>query len=240
MKRVAGYIGGVKQKADAEKLKGKLQAYCSGHDMLITEWLDGKCGSIGEVAYGNWLNGRKVDAVVVPDVKVVSENLYEFYAYKAVLKRRHSDLVVAEDGDVFPGYGMCEKFLNELIDTMCRVDVANQPVKTNNGRIDKAARGAYIGGKAPMGYMAVNGKLEINPEEVPAVEFIFDRKRKGGTMLGTVHELNAKGYRTRAGKEFVISTVQSIWNNEMFYKGYYRYRKDGDWVPGQHEAILKE
>ena len=55
-----------------------------------------------------------------------------------------------------------------------------------------------------------------------------------------MEKLNVLGYKTRGGKPFVISTVQSVWNNEMFYKGYYRYGKDGEWVKGQHEAIVKE
>lgn len=240
MKRVAVYLGNTKRKADRDRMAEAVREYCGSHEMDIIRWLDqGEFGSIGDVAYGNWLNGRKVDAVVVPEAKVVSGNVYEFYAYKAVLKRRHSDLVIAKDGVQFPGHELYLKLFDELLDTMCRIDVANDPIKSNFGRIDKAARGAYIGGRAPMGYKVEDGKLVLNPEEVPIVEFVFSQKRTGKTMLGTVGELNAKGYKTRYGKPFVISTVQSIWNNEMFYKGYYRYGKDGEWVKGQHEAILK-
>ena len=239
MKRAAGYIGNDVRKGNIAKTKRAMQAWCAEHEMTVTEWLDNLC-SIGEVAYGNWMNGRKVDAVVVPDVKTVSRNVYEFSAYKAVLKRRHSDLVIASDEEAFPGYGLCEKILSEMIETMCRVDVENQPLKTNNGRIDKAVRGAYIGGRPPYGYKVQDGKIVVNPDEVPVVEFILEEKRCGRTKKGTMEKLNALGYRTRAGKEFVISTVQSVWNNEMFYKGYYRYGKDGDWVKGQHEPIMKE
>lgn len=239
LKRVACYIGEAKSKAEAERKKKSVSEWCAGHEMTVTEWLDG-CGSIGEVAYGNWLNGRKVDAVVVPDIDVVSRNVCEFYAYKSVLKKRHSDLVVAKDGVLFPGYDLYLKLFDDLLDTMVRIDVANKPVKTNNGRIDKAARGAYIGGRAPMGYKVENGKLVINPDEAPVVLFVIDRKRTGKSILSTVDALNDAGFKTRAGKDFVISTVNSIWKNEMFYKGYYRYGKDGEWVPGQHEAILKD
>lgn len=243
MKRVAGYLGIDRKSTSVFKAKKMRQAvadWCAEHEMTVTEWLDGACGSIGEVVYGNWMNGRKVDAVVIPDAKAASGNVYEFYAYKAVLKRRHSDLVIASDENAFPGYGLYLKILDELIDTMCRVDVENKPLKTNNGRIDKAARGAYIGGRAPYGYMVENGMLAVNPEEVPVVEFILAEKKLGRTKKGTMEKLNAQGYKTRGGKPFVISTVQSVWNNEMFYKGYYRYGKDGDWVKGQHEPIVKE
>ena len=91
-----------------------------------------------------------------------------------------------------------------------------------------------------MGYKVQDGKLVVNPEDVPAVLFIMKSKHEGKSILGTMQELNAKGYKTRRGKEFVISTVHGIWNNENFYRGYYRYSKDGEWVPGQHEAILKD
>lgn len=240
MRRAAGYIGGNVKKKDVPGVRKAMQEWCAAHEMTITEWIDGKCGSIGEVAYGNWLNGRKVDAVVIPDARTASGNVYEFYAYKAMLKRRHSDLVIASDADAFPGYGLCEKFLNGLIDTMCRIDVENKPLKTNNGRIDKAARGAYIGGRTPYGYKVEDGKLVVNPDEVPVVLLILGEKRAGRTKKGTVEKLNAGRYSTRNGKPFVISTVQSVWNNEMFYKGYYRYGKDGEWIKGQHEPIVKE
>lgn len=240
MKRVAGYLGDGIRKNRVGPVRKTMEAWCAEHEMTVTEWLDGKCGSLGEVCYGNWLNGRKVDAVVIPEYAVKGMDVFRFYAYKAVLKRRHSDLVIASDENMFAGYRLYTKLFDDLIDTMCAVDVENQPLKTTNGRIDKAARGAYIGGRTPYGYKVEDGKLVVNPDEVPVVELILAEKRLGRTKKGTVEKLNAMGFRTRAGKEFVISTVQSVWNNEMFYKGYYRYGKDGDWVKGQHESIVKE
>ena len=240
MKRVAGYLGiGVSNNKVFRK-RTELSDWCAEHEMTVTEWLDGKCGSLGEVCYGNWLNGRKVDAVVIPKDAVKGMDVFRFYAYKAMLKRRHSDLVIASNENMFAGYRLYTKLFDDLIDTMCLVDVENQPLKTTNGRIDKAARGAYIGGRTPYGYKVEDGKLVVNPDEVPVVELILAEKHLGRTKKGTVEKLNARGFRTRAGKEFVISTVQSVWNNEMFYKGYYRYGKEGDWVKGQHEPIVKE
>ena len=103
----------------------------------------------------------------------------------------------------------------------------------------KAAKGGYAGGRAPMGYRVEKGQLVIVPEEAEVVRFIFAQKEAGSTMLGTVRLLNEAGYKTRNGKEFVISTVQSIWNNEQTYRGMYRYGKDGEWVQGEHEPILR-
>ena len=91
-----------------------------------------------------------------------------------------------------------------------------------------------------MGYKVVDKKLVIDPEEAEIVKFIFARKFDGKTMLSTVDALNKAGYKTRNGKEFVISTVQSIWNNERTYRGEYKYGENGEWVEGEHEPILTD
>lgn len=237
MKKAAGYIRRGMRRAEAERQRAAIVAYAQENDMTVTEWLD--CETFGEVAFGDWMNGRNMDAVVVADEHAVSEDFFEFYAYKCVLKRRHCDLVSVRHEE-FSGYQLYAKILDGFIEKLCQVELENEPIRKPHDRRDKAARGAYIGGNAPMGYKVEGGKLVVNHDEVPVVEFIMEQKRQGKTMLGTVEELNAKGYKTRRGKPFVISTVQSIWKNEPFYRGMYRIGKDGEWVKGQHEAILKD
>lgn len=235
MKRVVGYIKhgkGVKREETQRKV---IEEYCLKNDMLVAKWMD--CG-IGEVAYGNWMHGMRYDAVIVADSEYVSDNIYEFYAYRSVLKRRHSDLIAVNSK--FAGNELYRTILDKLIDTICEIDIQNAPMKQVSDRTDKVARGAYVGGRAPMGYRIENGQLVVDKDEAEIVRFVIERKLQGKTKLGTVDALNKEGYKTRAGKEFVISTVQSIWNNEMIYRGYRRYGKDGEWVKGQHEAIIKE
>ena len=91
-----------------------------------------------------------------------------------------------------------------------------------------------------MGYTSVDKKLVIKESEAEVVRFIFACKRDGYNMLQTMNALNEEGFKTRNGKAFVISTVQSIWRNERFYRGEYKYGKTGIWVKGEHEPILKE
>jgi site-specific DNA recombinase len=236
MRYAAGWISQVKRKADATRQRKAIEEYCQENDMTVTEWIG---GTFGEVAFGDWLNGKKVDVVVVASSGLVSDDVFTYYAYKSVLKRRHCELEATVD-EITPGYRLYGKILDTLVDRICEVELANEPIRKPHDRRDKIARGAYIGGNAPMGYKVENGKLVMNPDELPVVEFIMEQKRQGKTMLGTVEALNAKGYKTRRGGPFVISTVQSIWHNEPFYRGMYRIGKDGDWVNGQHEAILKD
>ena len=239
MKRAAGYVS--RRAGGTEEQKEIIKQYCLEHDYVL-EWLDvPETDGFGSVAYGGWLTGRKVDAVVVADSDAVTDDFFEFYAYKSVLKRRHCDLVAVKSE--FTGYKLYRSVAEKLVDKICEVELRNEPLRKPHDRMDKAARGQYIGGRAPMGYRVEGGKLVVNPEEVPVVLYIMERKHQGCSMLSTVDALNTNGYKTRNGKPFVISTVASIWNNEMLYRGYYRYSgsgKYGEWVPGEHEAILKD
>ena len=194
-----------------------------------------------------YLMGRDASTktVTYKDGVFTSGNKTEKWFNGESFSKRHERLVQVMDSDLwvaewtdYPGYGLYRKILEEFTDILVRKEMAHEPILRKNGRIRKASQGGYIGGKAPMGYKVVSGRLEVNPEEVPVVRFIMDEKHRGGTKLGTVEKLNAQGYKTRRGGAFQISTVQGIWNNEKFYKGFYRLKGTGEWVKGQHEAIL--
>lgn len=235
MKKVVGYIRNNADKGEEKKQQQAIEAYCLENNMYIVDWKDGN--DFDYVAYGNWMGHRKIDAVVAASNMVVTENAFEFYAFRCKMRMRNSDLWVAEWKD-YAGYGLYRKIFEEFTDVLVRKEFENEPIMQKNGRIRKVRKGGYVGGQAPMGYKVESGKLVVNPEEVPVVLFIMEEKHRGGTKLGTVEKLNARGYKTRRGGKFQISTVQSIWNNEELYRG---YRKVGDeWVAGQHEAILKD
>ena len=238
MKKVAGYIKPGK-KADEDRQCRAISDYCMKNDMAVVEWIGKGTESFGEIAYGNWMGHRKYDAVIAASCGDVTENVYEFYAYRCKLRLRGSDLYVTK-WDGYAGYNLYRKIFEEFTETLCRMELDHDPVTHANGRARKALKGGYIGGQAPMGYKVQEGKLMLNPDEVPVVELILERKHEGKTMLSTVDALNAGGYKTRKGGKFVISTVQSIWNNEKFYHGYYKLKDSDEWVQGQHEAIIKD
>ena len=90
-----------------------------------------------------------------------------------------------------------------------------------------------------MGYKVQNGQLVINEEEVPVVKRIFELRDSGVVLLDIVDILKEEGYTGRNGGKIALSTVQSIVNNRKTYEGYYHYGPEGEWVKGQHEAILE-
>ena len=236
MKKAVGWIR-KGSKPDEMAQREAIVAYCNKENLEITEWKKGE--DFGAVAYGNWMGHRKIDAVVAATNLDVTDSVFEFYAYGCKLGMRNSSLIVVDWQD-YPGYAMHRSVMERLVNTICRNELEHEPVRISTGRIRKATAGGYIGGNAPMGYKVVDGRLVVDREEAKVVKFIMVEKHAGRTKLGTVEKLNAAGYKTRRGGRFQISTVQSIWNNEQFYRGYYLVKDTGEWVKGQHEAILKD
>ncbi len=238
-----GQVGENKYGLDAQKKD--IIDYCAAHNMEIIEWYsdEGFSGAkyrpgFDEIAFGEDMTNPPFEAVVVGKSDRVARDIYIYFTYKGVLKRKNVELIsVAEDFGTFGAYA---PILEAFTAMMAQIEKNNIAARTAGGRKIKAARGGYSGGQAPMGYKVENGMLVIDEEEAKVVRFIFERKHKGLSMLSTVKALNDNGFKTRKGNAFVISTVQSIWNNEKTYQGWYKYGPEGEWVKGQHEPILKE
>ena len=224
--------------------RSQIEDYCRRNDMTVVHWVsdEGESGAkerpgFDEIVYGE-VSNPPYDAVVVAKTDRVARDINVYYYYKMLLIKKDIKLIsVAED---FGQLGVFADMLEAFTLCVAKMERENITKRTSSGRKAKACQGGYAGGRAPMGYRVVDHQLVVNEDEAPAVRFIFQQKAAGNTMLGTVKALNDAGYRTRAGKEFVISTVQSIWNNEPTYRGYYKYGKEGQWVKGQHEPLLKE
>lgn len=226
-----------------EVQRQQIEQYAADHDMTIVKWFsdEGESGAkerpgFDEIIYGEITN-PPYEAVLVAKSDRVARDINIYFYYKMMLKKKDITLIsITED---FGQFGVFAPMLEAF--TLCVAEMERQNItkRTSAGRQVKAQKGGYSGGRAPMGYRVENHTLVINPEEAEVVKKIFELRDDGMVMLDIVDYLNRSGYKTRNGKPFVISTVQSILNNRKTYTGYYRYGKNGEWVPGAHEPILK-
>lgn len=226
-----------------EVQRQQIEEYAEKHDMTIVKWFsdEGESGAkerpgFDEIIYGD-IENPPFEAVLVAKSDRVARDINIYFYYKMMLKKKDITLIsIAED---FGSFGVFAPMLEAF--TLCVADMERQNItkRTSSGRKVKAQKGGYSGGRAPMGYKVENHQLVINPEEAAVVRRAFELRDQGVVMLEIVNRLNREGFKTRNGKPFVISTVQSILNNRRTYEGFYRYGKDGEWVEGQHEPILK-
>lgn len=219
-----------------------IKEYCAKNDMSIVRWFtdEGESGAktrpgFDEIVYGE-ISNPPYEAVVVAKSDRVARDINIYFYYKMLLTKKDIKLIsIAED---FGQFGVFSDMLEAFTLCVAKMERENINKRTSGGRKVKASQGGYSGGRAPMGYKVQDKQLVIDQKEAEVVRFIFKHKFDGNTMIGTLNALNDAGYKTRNGKPFVISTVQSIWNNERTYRGEYRYGKSGEWVKGQHDPIL--
>jgi DNA invertase Pin-like site-specific DNA recombinase len=235
-----GQVGEDKFGLDVQKQQ--IEEYAKDHNMNIVRWFrdEGESGAkerpgFDEIIYGEITN-PPYEAVIVAKSDRVARDINVYYYYKMMLLKKDIKLIsIAED---FEAFGVFAPMLEAF--TLCVADMERNNInkRTSAGRKVKASQGGYSGGRAPMGYKVENKMLVVNPEEAPIVLKVFELRDSGVVMTDIVDALNREGFKTRNGKSFVISTVQSILNNRKTYEGYYRYGKDGEWVKGQHKALL--
>ena len=239
-----GQVG--EDKFGIESQRAQIKEYCEKNDIEVAQWFidEGVSGTTKKrPAFDKILCGEvtnpPVQYVIVAKADRIARDINLYYAFKNRLNEMDLEIIsVSEDWSAQDK--LAGMIIENFLAVVAEIERENIRIRTTGGRKMKAKQGGYAGGRAPMGYKIVDHKLVINEDEAPVVRFIFENKKAGNTMLGTVKALNDAGYKTRNGKPFVISTVQSIWNNEKTYRGYYKYGKDGEWVKGVHEPILKE
>ncbi len=112
--------------------------------------------------------------------------------------------------------------------------------RTSGGRKEKARKGGYAGGRAPLGYTATRGarRLSLHEDGAAAVRRTFELAAEGGSKRGIAARLNAEGRRTAEGKEFCHVQVARILSRRDVHAGAHRY---GGVAPerGEQPAILQ-
>lgn len=250
MKNVVGYIrvstdGQVgEDKFGLEVQQQQIVDYCARNDMNVLRWYkdEGESGAkerpgFDSLVYGE-VNNPPVEAVVVAKTDRVARDIEVYYYYKMLLRKKEIELVsIAED---FGRFGVFSSMLESFTLCVAQMERENIMKRTSAGRYAKSAIGGYAGGRTPMGYRSIKGRLQIEPNEAEIVRKIFRMKdEEGKTYKAIAEELNASGIKSRTGRQFAISTIQTIYENKKTYQGFYRYGK-ADWVKGQHEPILMD
>ena len=250
MKNVIGYIrvstdGQCKDdKFGLDVQKEQIIEYCQKNDMNIVKWYtdEGESGAkerpgFDEIVYGD-VSNPPYEAVIVAKSDRVARDINIYYYYKMLLIKKNVKLIsIAED---FGQFGVFASMLEAF--TLCVAEMERENInkRTSAGRVMKSSKGGYSGGRTPYGYVAQQGKMVIVEDQAEVVRKIFEMKKSGSTYQQIVDNLNKDGYVNRSGSKWAISSVQVILGNEKTYRGFYKYGKNGDWVEGEHEAILFE
>lgn len=110
-----------------------------------------------------------------------------------------------------------------------------------NGQRQRAIEG-YYQGNLPLGYDKVpdsKKELIINQHEANIVKYIFESYAKGHGYRKIANALNHKGYVTKKGKPFSISSITYIISNP-FYIGKIQFAKYRHWSDKRRKGLNEE
>lgn len=110
-----------------------------------------------------------------------------------------------------------------------------------NGQRQRAIEG-YYQGNLPLGYDKVpesKKELMINQHEANIVKYIFESYAKGHGYRKIANTLNHKGYVTKKGKPFSISSITYIISNP-FYIGKIQFAKYRHWSDKRRKGLNEE
>lgn len=116
--------------------------------------------------------------------------------------------------------------LLSVIEGMNEYYSKNLSRETKKGMTENAYKGRHNGGTPPLGFN-VNPEtkmLEINSAEAEIVRQIFQLYSIGTTPSDICNQINEQGFRTKAKKKFLPTTIRNMLCNEK-YIGTYFFRK---------------
>ncbi len=83
--------------------------------------------------------------------------------------------------------------------------------RLEQGRLNKAAQGGYVGyGSPAFGQQSVKGELVENPTECEIIELIRRHHKSGKSLQRIADWLNQQGYKTKRGKAWQRVSVKRV------------------------------
>lgn len=162
--------------------KARMKAYADFNDyQIVGEYEDtGKSGKSieGRASFCKMMDDIKsgkdgVAYVLVFKLSRFGRNAADVLSTLQVMQDFGVNLICVEDGiDSSKDAG---KLMISVLSAVAEIERENIRVQTMEGRIQKAREGRWNGGFAPYGYRLVDGVLQINEDEAPAIRTIFEQ-----------------------------------------------------------------
>ena len=157
-------------------------------------------------------DAKEGDCVIVAKLDRAFRSALDALQTVDEFKRRKIDLILLDVAiDPISDSAVGRLFLT-LLSAFAEFERARIEERTTDGRKAKRAQNGHLGGQPPYGYRKVgDGKaatLQINPDEQVVIERVVALKHKAPVAI--CRELEALGFRTRAGTTFLIPQVQKM------------------------------
>ena len=209
--------------------KARMKAYADFNDyQIVGEYEDaGKSGKSieGRASFCRMMEDIKsgkdgVSYVLVFKLSRFGRNAADVLSTLQVMQDFGVNLICVEDGiDSSKDAG---KLMISVLSAVAEIERENIRVQTMEGRIQKAREGRWNGGFAPYGYRLLDGELQINEEEAPAIRTIFEQYVNTDTGAnGLSKYLETHGFQKLARQNgtsplFSATLIRAILKNPVY------------------------
>ncbi|WP_223474469.1 recombinase family protein [Faecalibacterium prausnitzii] len=209
--------------------KARMKAYADFNDyQIVGEYEDaGKSGKSveGRASFCRMMEDIKsgkdgVSYVLVFKLSRFGRNAADVLSTLQVMQDFGVNLICVEDGiDSSKDAG---KLMISVLSAVAEIERENIRVQTMEGRIQKAREGRWNGGFAPYGYRLVDGVLQINEDEAPAIRTIFEQYVNTDTGAnGLSKYLEPHGFQKLARQNgtsplFSATLIRAILKNPVY------------------------
>ena len=209
--------------------KARMKAYAGFNDyQIVGEYEDaGKSGKSieGRASFCRMMEDIKsgkdgVAYVLVFKLSRFGRNAADVLSTLQVMQDFGVNLICVEDGlDSSKDAG---KLMISVLSAVAEIERENIRVQTMEGRIQKAREGRWNGGFAPYGYRLVDGVLQINEDEAPAIRTIFEQYVNTDTGAnGLSKYLETHGFQKLARQNgtsplFSATLIRAILKNPVY------------------------
>ena len=209
--------------------KARMKAYADFNDyQIVGEYEDaGKSGKSieGRASFCRMMEDIKsgkdgVAYVLVFKLSRFGRNAADVLSTLQVMQDFGVNLICVEDGiDSSKDAG---KLMISVLSAVAEIERENIRVQAMEGRIQKAREGRWNGGFAPYGYRLVDGVLQINEDEAPAIRTIFEQYVNTDTGAnGLSKYLETHGFQKLARQNgtspiFSATLIRAILKNPVY------------------------
>lgn len=191
------------------------------------------------------IEAGKVDVVVVYKIDRLSRSMFDFLGMIKFFDE-HNVSFVSVTQDLNTDTAMGRLVLNVLQSfAQFEREIASERIKDKIALSKK--KGMWMGGTVPIGYDAIEGKLEVNEDEAKIVQLIFTQFIETASATAVVKHLKEKGHKTKGRisrrgkhyppKNFSKSALYQILNNKT-YIGKIEHKEKNEVYDGLHAPII--
>jgi site-specific DNA recombinase len=233
-KKLVGYCrvstDNQKEEGTIEIQENGLMEYAeqNGYELVTIFKDEGVSGGLenrpGLVELFNYLEAdNQTEGVLIYKLDRLARDLYIQEHLIKKLEMLHRSILSVKEPNLDSSDPMRKAF-RQFMGIVAELEKAFITMRLSGGRINKARKGGYAGGRVPLGYIAENNDLKIDGVAIKLVKEIFYLRRyKKLGYRKIARFMNNKNAPTVRGGKWHPATVKYILNNNL-YRGRIAYK----------------